>query len=149
MSGGIVGITQRDSTRDQWCLTYNERAQLLDGILSMFGLQMEDVNDDWNHRKTGLSGRKQDVSKLVSHFQRFGVFSYAGDELVSQSTNDVAPEDVKTELVTAGEKGGTLVQVFVASRLLFEASSEQGQNSWLSVHGECSNGKAVNPTQTF
>ena len=78
VSGGIVSITQRDSTRDQWSLTYNERAQLLDGTLSMFGLQLEYVNDDWSHRETGLSGRKsdeQDVSKLVSEFQRFGVFS--------------------------------------------------------------------------
>lgn len=78
----IVSITQRDSIRDQWCLTHTERAQLSDGTLSMFGLQLEDLTDNWNHREAGRSGRKrdkQDVSKFISEFQRFGVISHTVD----------------------------------------------------------------------
>ena len=121
VSDGMVGIPQRDSTRDQWCLAYNKRAQLLDGTLSMFGLQLEDVNNDWSHRETGPSGRKSDdemYQSLSLNSNDLEFFSHAGGELLSRSTNDVAPEDVKTQLLTAGGKGDTLDQVFVASRLM-------------------------------
>ena len=72
----------------------------------------------------------------------------------------MAPEDVKTELVTAGEKGGTLVQEFVASRLMDKTTDfysklprnkakPLGSVYTLNVPMAKDKQKAVNPTQTF
>lgn len=38
VAGGLVGIMRTDSTRNRWCLTYNERAQLSEDTKAMFGV---------------------------------------------------------------------------------------------------------------
>jgi len=52
VAGGLVGITQTDSARDRWCLTYNERAQLVVETRHMFGLDTED-EDGTSHKDFG------------------------------------------------------------------------------------------------
>ena len=72
----------------------------------------------------------------------------------------VAPEDVKTQLLSAGEKGDTLVQEFVASRLMDKTTdvySKLPQNKAktlgsvykVNVPMAKDKQKAVNPTDTF
>ena len=121
VSGGIVGITRLDSARDTWCITYNERAKASDDTLGMFGLQLEDENVDWHHMDTGparLQRDEEDIAKIMSEFLRFGLFSQSGDALICLPTNDIAPEDVANELLSAEVKGQALVEGFVNDRLI-------------------------------
>lgn len=120
VSGGIVGIAHLDSSRDRWCLTYNERARISDDTLGLFGQQHDDVNDDWTHRDSGKSGLKrdeEDVRKLMGEFQRNKLFTPSHD-LVNLSTNDIAPEDIISELLSAREKGQNLVSEFMETRFV-------------------------------
>lgn len=126
ISGGIVGITQLDSTRDRWCLTYNERARISDDTLSLYDLQHDDTNSDWRHRDMGPAGLKRDeldVEKLKQEFEKFKVFSNPDGELISVSTGDVAADDIRTDILTAEEKGEGLVKEFVKDRLMKKSTT--------------------------
>lgn len=120
VSGGLVGITHLDSARDRWCLTYNERARISDDTLGLFGLQHEDTNDDWSHRDTSATGIKrdeEDIRRMMGEFNRFQVFSRETPELMSLSTNDIVPDEITNEILSAERKGHSLVSDFVKSRL--------------------------------
>ena len=121
VSGGLVGITHLEAARDRWCLTYNERSRIADDTLALYNLQSNDSNDDFSHRDTGPAGiqrDKADVNSLVREFKRLGVVSKHSESLVCLSTGDVAPEDVRDELLSAEVKGTSLVIDFVKSHLI-------------------------------
>lgn len=121
VSGGIIGITHINSSRDRWCLTSSERARICDDTLALFGLHHNDSNDDCYHRDAGMAGIRRDeddIMKLVSEFNRFRVFSQPSPELINLATNDIVPDDISNEILSAEKKGVTLVNNFVESRLL-------------------------------
>ena len=108
MSGGIVGIIHIDSTRDRWCLTYNERARISDDTLRLFGKKHDDGNDDWNHKDAGKAGLKrdeEDVRKLMKEFERLQVFSHSTSELMNVSNNDIVPKEIASDIMSAEGKG--------------------------------------------
>ena len=39
VAGGHVGITETDSTRERWCITYNKRAKLSEDTKTMFNVR--------------------------------------------------------------------------------------------------------------
>lgn len=121
VSGGIVGITQLDSSRDRWCVTYNERARISDDTLALFDLQHHDTNNDWRHRDIGQAGLKRDeldVQKLKDEFIKCNIFSRSDGQLVSLLTGDVATDEIMTDILQASEKGEALVNEFVKERLV-------------------------------
>jgi len=125
VNGGIVGITHLESTRDRWCLTYNERSRIADDTLSLYNLQQTDSNDDFSHRDTGPAGIRRDqsdIAKLVSEFKRLRVFSNTTEDLMCLSTGDVAPDDVRDGLLSVEKKSVTLVQDFVKSHLIEQST---------------------------
>lgn len=106
--GGIDGITQLDSSRDRWCITYNEKARFSDDTLALFDLQHRDTNNDWRHRGMGHAGLKcaeLDVQKLQDEFIKFKVFSNSDGQMMSLSTGDVATDDIMTDILKASGKG--------------------------------------------
>ena len=101
-------------------LSYNERSRIADDTLALYNLQSTDSNDDFSHRDAGLAGIQRDeadVNRLVWELKRLGVFSKHSESLVCLFTGDVAPDDVRDELLSAEVKGTSLVLDFVKSRL--------------------------------
>lgn len=97
--------------------------------MQLFGLRNEDKEDNFSTRKDGLpSKRKQDweaVAKLKAQFKRFKVFAECKKEatdtdikLRSLTTNDIATDEVTTDLLTAESKGMELVKQNVKERLV-------------------------------
>ena len=121
LSNGIIGITKNDTARDRFCTTWSERSRISEDTMQLFGLCNEDKEDNFSTRKDGLpSKRKQDwdaVAKLEAQFKRFKVFAEYKKEatdivtkLRSLTTNDIATDEVTTDLLTAERKGMELVK---------------------------------------
>ena len=103
---GLVGITQTDSARDRWCLTYNERAQLSKDSKAMFGIlaELEEGSSQKDLEKTRMKKDEEDVLKLVAQFSaKYEVFCQT-ENLVVITTGDVASEEVKQDLLEAKRK---------------------------------------------
>jgi hypothetical protein len=84
------------------------------------GEQHDDTNDDWTHRDAGKAGLKrdeEDVRKLMKEFERFQDFSHSTSELMNFSNNDIVPDEIASDILSAEGKGHKLVTEFVNSRL--------------------------------
>ena len=100
-------------------MTYNEHSRISDDTLHLFGQQYRDTIDDWTHRDAGKAGLKRDdddVRKLIKEFERFQVFSHSS-ELMNLSNNDIVPDDITSDILSAEVKGHTLLMEYVKSRL--------------------------------
>ena len=110
---GLVGITHRESARDRWCLTYNEKTKLSEDTKAMLCIGPE--KEVASHKELGkarLQRDEEDVLKLVSHFGRYDVF-HETENLVVVTTGDMASEDIKKDLLGAEGIGKTIVKEFV------------------------------------
>ena len=109
-------ITRSDSTRDRWCLTYNERSRIVDQTAAMLGMTLEDA--EYAPSASGDAGPsriKRDreiVKKLQDMLSRFPTFD-ENDELTRPRTSDVAPEYIKSALLTAEAHGTEKIREFV------------------------------------
>ncbi len=99
------------------------RASVTNNILKAFSCVR---NDRINLHKDILPARLQrdegDVNSLVSKIKVFNPFGRDSSELVVISTNDVAPCDVKDDLLSAPEKGKVIIEQFIEERLESNAS---------------------------
>lgn len=97
VAGGLVGITQNETARNRWSITYNEHTSLAQGTRSLFGLTHGGEDDEDNHKDclpSRLRRDNDDVIQLVDQFQRYHVFQLENTyELVSLTTGDVASEE--------------------------------------------------------
>ena len=109
VAGGLVGITQSNDARDRWCLTYNERSRFVDETSVMFGLTIDDAQYASSANKDVGTSRikrdKDDIQKLVYQLERFSVFNTHCPDLTCLATRDIAPESIKTALLTAQTHG--------------------------------------------
>ena len=119
IGGGIVGITHNKSALDRWQLTFCGQAVLSDEAHKMVGLQSNnsDITTYKEECKSRLKRDEQDTTKLKQKFQLFNPFGRDMKDLVCISTNDVAPTDIKEGLLSARQKGTTLIKEFVDKRL--------------------------------
>ena len=93
VAGGLVGITRNDSAMDRWCLTYNDRAALSDQTFKMLGLRLDD-DGDTEHKESNparLARDEADVTRIQTQLEHYKVFTSNSPDLISISTNDVAP----------------------------------------------------------
>lgn len=115
VAGGLVGITRSDCARDRWCLTYNERSRIVDETSAMFGLTSEDTEYAPSASKDAGTSRvrkdKGDVQKLVTQLEKFLVFDTDSEDLMCLATHDIAPENIKTTLLTAQVHGELKIAV--------------------------------------
>jgi len=76
----------------------NERSRIADDTFALYNLQPTDSNEDFSHRDSGPAGIQRDetdVRCLVREFRHFVVFFNRMENMVSLSTGDVAPDDVR------------------------------------------------------
>lgn len=122
VAGGLIGITSTDSALERWSLTYNERASLAEDTKRMFDINTSvDDEDDLSHKDTGLSRMRRDVDdvrKLVAKFSEFRVFDFEQADMISISTRDVVPDDIKHDLESAQANGKKSLSEFVTARLI-------------------------------
>ncbi len=106
LDGGLVGITRQQAALFRWMIIGCFGASLTNNIHKALGCVR---NDRINLHKDILPARLQraegDVNTLVSKIKVFNPFGHDNSDLVVISTNDVAPCDVKDDLLSAPEKG--------------------------------------------
>ncbi len=123
LDGGLVGITRQQATLFRWMIISCFRASLTKNIHKAFGCVR---NDRINLHKEILPARLQrdegDVNTLVSKIKVFNPFGHDNSDLVVISTNDVAPCDVKDDLLSAPEKEKVIIEKFIEKRLESNAS---------------------------
>ncbi|KAG1652112.1 WD repeat-containing protein WRAP73 [Nymphon striatum] len=70
---------------------------------------------------TRLVRDEEDLCKIMAEFQRLGVFTDTEEhveDLVCLATKDVVPDSIKEDVLKARERGTTLVEEFVTTRLI-------------------------------
>jgi hypothetical protein len=121
VTGGLIGITRSDSARGKWCLTYNERSRLVDETSVMFRSPIDDAeyapsaNTDVGRSRIGRD--REDVQKLIDQLERFSVFSTPGQDLICFATRDVAPDHIRTVLLSDEANGNSKLADCVEARL--------------------------------
>ncbi|KAG1693201.1 hypothetical protein GQR58_007155 [Nymphon striatum] len=108
---------QTDEARDKWCLTYNEKSQMADAAYKMFGIDIDrDVDAEWTNQEVGptrLVRDEEDLCRIMAEFQRLGVFTDTEEHV-----EDLVLESLKEDVLKARERGTTLVEEFVTTRLI-------------------------------
>ncbi|KAG1661763.1 hypothetical protein GQR58_021271 [Nymphon striatum] len=91
----------------------------------MFGIDVDrDVDAEWTNQEVGptrLVRDEEDLCKIMAEFQRLGVFTDTEEhveDLVCLATKDVVPDSIKEDVLKARERGTTLVEEFVTTRLI-------------------------------
>ena len=118
VAGGLIGITQTDSALNRWCLSYNDRSCLANQTYKLLGVDTEDRIE--KHKETGrsrLQRDEDDVVNILQHLRQREFFKSKRTELVSLSTNDVAPKDVEDHLLGAFGRGCQFLSNFTDQRL--------------------------------
>ncbi len=98
VAGGLIGITRNDPARDIWGLTFNERASLAKDTHAMFDKQSDSDEDDFTHKDCGYTRIKRDYEDRIKIKIQFQRFRRDGNELVTLTTGDIAPDDIKDDL---------------------------------------------------
>ena len=63
VAGGHVGITETDSTRERWCITYNKRAKLSEDTKTMFNVR--GGKPGYDHRELEKATMSRDEEDAV------------------------------------------------------------------------------------
>ena len=111
IAGGLIGITQKEPAMNRWSITYNERSKLAEDTHKLLGWKRLDEDGEFSHKECGVSRMKrdqQDVCNLIEQFERFQIFEmsdFCFGELVHLTNGDVAPTDIRCDLISALEKG--------------------------------------------
>ena len=89
---------------DCWMITFSDRARLSNDIKQMAGARpgSKSLGDSSSKR---MMRDENDVQKLEEQIKRFNPFNREGEELVCISTNDVAGNDIREDLLTATQRG--------------------------------------------
>ena len=113
---GLVGITRLANARDKWCLTFNDKANLVESTRFMLEMHKTDREHDRKDlQETKIQRDEEDVCKLVQ-LQISNVFNNSED-LLSLVNNGIASEAIKTSLLSVESKGSDLVREFVLKHL--------------------------------
>ena len=122
VAGGLISITRLESARERWCLTFNQRSDIAQQTMDMYGLQSEDTGKRQKSKYTGATriGRdEEDVKLIEQQLKRFHlhVFSIDQQDLVAIASRDVAPEELGNAMLNAECRGKEKIRLFVDTRL--------------------------------
>ena len=120
VAGGLIGITRLESARERWCLTLNQRSDISQQTMDMYGLQSDDTGKKQKSKEIGTSRIRrdeEDVKLLEQQLKRFHLFSIDQQDLVALASQDVAPEDLGNALLNAESRGKEKMKLFVDKRL--------------------------------
>ena len=128
-TGGIIGITRKDTARDRFCVTWSVRSQVSRDTGNLFE-QFSDEEETDLHRKDSTPARinaeEEKVETLVHLLETQDVFrlpskdktaNAPGNELVAISSKDVASDDICQDLLSCESRGKKLVEGFIRTRL--------------------------------
>ena len=116
-AGGLVGITQTKTALYRWMLTCCNRAQLVKDACMLIGHKTgEKSQTKMESTQNRLSRDEQDVQRIISKLREFNPFERDSEDLICISTNDVAPAEVKDDLLTVQEWDKQLLQQFIHNR---------------------------------
>jgi len=124
VAGGLIGITQKEPAMNRWSITYNEWSKLAEDTHMLLGCKHLDEDSEFSHKECGVSRMKrdqQDVGNLIEQFERFQIFEMtdlSSGELVHLTIGDVAPADIRCDLISALEKGKEGLTKFTDERLI-------------------------------
>ena len=121
IAGGLVGITRIASALNRWMITFSDRARLSNDIRKMVGMTRDRSRCKGDRSSSRIKRDETDVKKLEEQIVQFNPFNRTGEELVCISTNDVARDDIREDLLTAQNRGTELLTKFVSNRLLPDA----------------------------
>ena len=112
-AGGIVGITRSKAALNRWMLTCCELSRLSEDIRQQAGLT---ANRRLVQKEAGpmrMARDEDDVKRIHNQFIVFNPFGRDTEHLMCISTNDVAPSDIKEDLLTAQSRVKLLVNEFI------------------------------------
>ena len=126
VAGGLIGITRLESARERWCLTFNQRSDIVQETMDMYGLQSDDTEEKQKPKEIGASQIRrdeEDVKLIEQQLKEFNLFSIDQKDLVAIASRDVAPEELGNALLNAEHRGNDKIKSFVNKRL---KSHEEG-----------------------
>ena len=118
--------------------------RLTESTRSMLGLKEEEEGENIEVGQNRLQKDEEDVQLLSGQSECFRVFEHGDQDLVCILTNDVAPQEVKTDILSARKRGQKILDEFVAQRiakdergtLFYERLSKQNSKTFASVHAK-------------
>ena len=120
VAGGLIGITRLESARERWCLTFNQRSDIAQETMDMYGLQSDDTEEKQKPKEIGASRIRrdeEDVKLIEQQLKEFNLFSIDQQDLVAIASRDVAPEELGNALLNAEHRGNDKIKLFVNKRL--------------------------------
>jgi len=128
-TGGIIGITRKDTARDRFCITWSVRSQVSRDTGILFE-QFSDEEETELHRKDSTPARinaeEEKVEALIQLLETQDVFRLPNKEknldistnkLVAISSKDVASDDICQDLLSCESRGKEMVEQFIRTRL--------------------------------
>ena len=58
VAGGLIGIIRLESARERWCLTFNQRSDISQQTMDMYGLQSDDTGKKQKSKEIGAGTKK-------------------------------------------------------------------------------------------
>jgi len=101
----IAGVTQKEPAMNRWSITDNEWSKLAGDMHMLLGCKRLDEDSEFSHKECGVSRVKrdqQDVGNLTE--QIFEMSDFCFGESVNLTNGDVAPADIRCDLISAVEK---------------------------------------------
>ena len=129
MSGGLVGIINNSTICTKWCLTCNDKIEIVDQVQSLLWMKTSDYNnnDEEDNPTNYYQASWQRDKKLcpIFQFRKYQVLSRY-DTLLSMVTGDVATNYIADSLIQHSKYGHEHLKTFVEERLISRISSRLG-----------------------
>lgn len=120
-SGGIVGVTNKQSTLQRWALSFHWRTEITNKTFSMYGLApmiSKHIEENPGRRKRDIS----DENTILKYLQHLKILAsdISLDQLQNAATKDVATKEIEISLLTAYDEGRKTAMEFVKERLVLQ-----------------------------
>lgn len=120
-SGGIVGVTNKESTLQRWALSFHWRTEITNKTFSMYGLTPK-IN---KHIEENPGRRKRDISDentILKYLVHLKVLASDNslDQLQNVATKDVATNEIQVSILGAYDEGRKTAIAFVKERLILQ-----------------------------
>jgi hypothetical protein len=108
VDGGLLGVTETDTARDRWGLTFNKKAQQTRDAKTMYKVA-DNQNDNDNehecaHKDSGPKRMKEDqeyVRKFINLFNVYNPFDRTSPVQVSITTGNITSKIAMNDLLHA------------------------------------------------
>lgn len=117
ISGGIVGITRSKAALDRWMLTCCDLSRLSEDARKQAWLTINRRQTQKDAGEKRIARDEDDVEFLEQQLSQFNPFGRDTGNLICISTNDLAPPEIKQDLLSAKTRGQHQMKEFIENRL--------------------------------